>query len=689
MSEFKLFNRDLSWLQFNDRVLLEAMDTSVPLYSRISFLSIFSSNLDEFFRVRMPSILALHELNIENADVDEQYPAELVTEVQEILRKQLNEYGRILSEEILPALDANNIYLYYNEKIEQEQSIACKDHFHFKIMSFLQPVWLTDENRKKVFPENNVLYFILSLSPKENANTIEYVLLNIPSNNLPRFFEPGKMNDKHFIIFLDDIIRENLQEIFPAYIINGCYSIKVTRDAEMNMDDEFAGDIAQKIEHSLDKRDMGSPTRFLYETGMPLSIRKFLQHYFKLNPNEMVEGGRYHNLKDLASLPDPTSGKLSNSSWPSLAHAGIDNNVSLLKQIESSDKLLHVPYHSYNNILRFFNEVAVDPSVKEIYITLYRVASESQIVQALISAAKNGKKVTVFVELKARFDEANNIKWGKKMKAAGVKIIYSIPNLKVHAKIALVKRKEGLRYNYYALLATGNFNESTARFYTDHALFTSDKKIIAELELLFCYLRTREKPEEYQFVKFEELLVSQFNIMKRFETLIDREIDHANNGRPAHIIIKLNNLQEKKMIYNLYAASNAGVKIELIIRGICCLIPGVAGMSENITVRRIVDRYLEHGRIFIFNNNGSKEYFMGSADWMNRNLHKRIEVCFPVKEPPLKKQLDDIIQLQLADNTKAVMLNENVENVFIERKVNEKIISAQQSIYEYVKALET
>jgi polyphosphate kinase len=687
MSEFKLFNRDISWLKFNERVLLEAKDSSVPLYNRISFLSIFSSNLDEFFRVRMPSILALHELNIENAVVDEQYPIELVTEVQAILQNQLDDYGKILRQQILPALNANNIHLVYGSQIEEEQLPALREYFHYRIMSFLQPVWLNHTNRKSVFPENNALYFIVSVSAKNDAGRIEYVLLNIPSNNLPRFFEPAKAGEKHYIIFLDDIIREHLFEIFPGYIINECYSIKVTRDAELNVGDEFTGDIAEKIEESLGKRDLGSPTRFLYEYSMPLIIRKFLQHYFKLSVQEMVEGGRYHNLKDLASLPDPTKGKLSYSPWASMPHIGINNNESLLSQIDDSDKLMHIPYHSYNNILRFFNEAAVDPFVKEIYITLYRVASESQIVHALISAARNGKRVTVFVELKARFDEANNLKWSKKMKAAGVKIVYSIPALKVHAKIALIKRKQGWQYNYYALLATGNFNESTARFYTDHALFTADKNITAELELLFCYLRTREKPEAYHFIQFKDLLVSQFNIIERFEALIEREIEHAKNGRPAHIIIKLNNLQEKKIIYKLYAASIAGVKIELIIRGICCLIPGVAGMSENITVRRIVDRYLEHGRVFIFHNNGNREYYMGSADWMNRNLHSRIEVCFPIKEPALQKQLEDIIQLQLADNCKAVMLNKNLENVFIERKEGEGQLRSQESIYKYVKEL--
>jgi polyphosphate kinase len=334
MSEFKLFNRDLSWLKFNERVLLEAGDDSVPLYNRISFLSIFSSNLDEFFRVRMPSILALHELNIENAEVDEQYPEELATEVQAILQKQLDDYGKILRQQILPALDANNIHLVYGDKIELQQLPALREYFHYRIMSFLKPVWLNQANRKSVFPENNALYFVVSVSPKNDPDSIEYVLLNIPSGNLPRFFEPAKMGEKHYIIFLDDIIREHLPEIFPGYIINECYSIKVTRDAELNVGDEFTGDIAEKIEKSLDKRDLGSPTRFLYEYSMPLIIRKFLQHYFKLSVQEMVEGGRYHNLKDLASLPDPTKGKLSYSPWTSMQHKAISNDESLLAQID-------------------------------------------------------------------------------------------------------------------------------------------------------------------------------------------------------------------------------------------------------------------------------------------------------------------------------------------------------------------
>lgn len=350
--------------------------------------------------------------------------------------------------------------------------------------------------------------------------------------------------------------------------------------------------------------------------------------------------------------------------------------------------MLHLPYHSYNYILRFFNEAAIDPHVKEIYVTLYRVASDSHIVNALISAAKNGKKVTVFVELKARFDEANNLKWSKKMKTAGVRIINSIPGIKVHAKVALVKREEQKEIKYYSFMATGNFNEATGRFYTDHVLFSANPIFGEELEMLFRYLQSRTLVTEYDKLSFKHLLVSQFNMTKRFSKLIDREIKHAKKGRPAGIIIKLNNLQEREIIEKLYQASKAGVKVQLLVRSICCLAPGIEKQSENITVHRIVDRYLEHARIFYFHNYGQAVCYMGSADWMNRNLHSRIEVCFPVYDDKLRNQLSDILHLQLKDNCKSVIVNTELNN---QRKLateEETRLEAQQAIYEYVKKLE-
>jgi polyphosphate kinase len=359
----------------------------------------------------------------------------------------------------------------------------------------------------------------------------------------------------------------------------------------------------------------------------------------------------------------------------------------LLEEILKRDIILHPPYQRYEYILRFFNEAATDPTVKEIYITLYRIAASSQIANALISAARNGKQVTVFVELKARFDEANNIRWAKKMKAAGVKIIYSIPGLKVHAKIALVKRKRGYEWDYAGLMATGNFNESTARFYTDHVLLTAHPGITQELELLFLYLQARQQPDKYRYLQFHHLLVAQFNLKTRFTELIDREIANVKAGKPAHIIIKLNNLQEKEMIAKLYEASEAGVQVDLIARSICCLQPDQPESSK-IRVRRIVDRYLEHARVFIFHNNGDEEVYMGSADWMNRNIHRRIEVCFPVYAKELAAQLKAIINLQLADNTNAVMLDAQLHNIPLSPEKGRTPVNAQLGIYQYIQSLE-
>lgn len=683
-NKYVFLNRDLSWLSFNHRVLMEAADKTVPLYSRISFLSIFSSNLDEFFRVRMPSIFAFTSIEAKKTSIREEYPKDLVQQVQTEVHRQLEEFGAVLKKQILPELAGNHIWLYYDDPIRAEHKETVREYFLSKVLSFLQPIILRKENQSTVFLDNNALYFIVDMEAPDQPGVHLYAVLNIPSANLPRFSELPMLGDDHYILFLDDVIRENLQEVFPAFTVHGAWSIKLTRDAEMSIEDEFIGDIAEKIEKQLEKREVGHATRLLYDGTMPALVKDFVQKYLLLRDEEMAEGGRYHNLKDLGSLPNPQKGKLTQGNWPSVAHSGFDNHRSIFQSITEQEKMLHLPYHSYNYILRFFNEAAIDPNVKEIYVTLYRVAADSHIVNALISAAKNGKKVTVFVELKARFDEANNLKWSKKMKAAGIKIINSIPGLKVHAKVALVKRIEGKDWKNYSFMATGNFNEATGRFYTDHVLFTSNKEFGIELEWLFDYLQSRKQPAEYMKIPFQHLLVSQFNIIKRFEKLIDREIKNAKKGRPAGIIIKLNNLQERAMIEKLYEASRAGVKVQLLVRSICSLAPGVTGQSENITVHRIVDRYLEHARVFVFHNNGEPQYFMGSADWMNRNLHSRIEVIFPVYDPAFGEELNHILQLQLNDNRKAVYVNTALDN---QRCTNDQApLAAQQAIYEFVKS---
>ncbi|HEX3166777.1 MAG TPA: polyphosphate kinase 1 [Chitinophagaceae bacterium] len=684
--EYTFINRDLSWLSFNHRVLLEAADVSVPLYSRIQFLSIFSSNLDEFFRVRMPSIYAFTSINAKKTSLREEYPENLSQTVIDYVQTHLEDFGRIFTRQILPSLEENNIHLYYGDNIREEHKETVMDFFLSRVLSFLQPVILKTENQGNIFLENNYLYFIVDIEDTDLPDIHEYALLNIPSDQLPRFSELPKIEDKHYLLFLDDVIRENLAEVFPGYKIHGAYAVKLTRDAELNIEDEFSGDIADKIEKQLGKRDIGLATRFLFDVKMPVVIRDFLKQYFDIRDEEMVEGGRYHNLKDMGSLPNPTGKKLTYDHWPSVPHPDFSTSNSIFRTITGGERLLHLPYHSYNYILRFFNEAAIDPQVKEIYVTLYRVAANSHIVNALISAAKNGKKVTVFVELKARFDEANNLKWSKKMKAAGVRIINSIPGLKVHAKIALVNRFEDGNMNRYSLLATGNFNETTGRFYTDHVFFTSKKEFSDDLQQLFIYLQSRLQPEEFGKINFKHLLVTQFNMIKRFRKMIDREIENAKAGLPAHIIIKVNNLQERDMVEELYEASRAGVKIDLIVRSICCVAPGIEGQSENITIRRIVDRYLEHARVFMFYNNGDPEFYMGSADWMSRNLYSRIEVIFPIYDEKLKKQINDILQLQLNDTKKAVLFRADLSNEKI-LTIGDRSIPAQEAIYNYVKDL--
>lgn len=650
----RLYDRDLSWLSFNYRVLLMAADAEVPLYERIRFLSIFSSNLDEFFRVRMPALLALKALQAAQQEV---LPA-----VQHEIARQLDEYGHIFKNGVLPALREKGIHLYYGEHLLPEHHQAIKDHFFHTVAGFLQPALI---GPAEMFLANNALYLAVDFESGRHA------IVNIPSDHIPRFLAlPG-----NYIVFLDDVIRHHMHVLFPDEKVKGCYSIKITRDAEIDVD-EFSGQLLEKVEHMLVRRELGVPTRFLYDTSMPETLCNTLQQYFRIQPDEMVAGGRYHNLRDMSELPMPVKDAAFVYAKSAPARVKVlDEADSLLDTVLKRDVLLHVPYQHYDYILRYFNEAAVDPDVKEIYVTLYRVASGSQIVHALMSAARNGKQVTVMVELKARFDEANNVRWAKRMKAAGVKILYSIPGLKVHAKVALVKRKRGLQWDHIGLMATGNFNESTARFYTDHVLLTAHPGMTQELELLFMYMQTGAQPARYSFIRFEHLLVAQFNLTERFIAMIRREAENAVAGLPAKIIIKLNNLQEKQMIEALYAAADAGVEIELIVRSICCLVPG------KIKVRRLVDRYLEHARVFIFHNNGDPQVFMGSADWMNRNLHRRIEVCFPILDPRYKQEILDIIALQLADNTNAVILDQHMQNI---PAGGPPAVNAQQAIQRYV-----
>lgn len=671
--DYRYFDRDISWLSFNERVLLEAAKDSTPLLERINFLSIYSSNLDEFYRVRFPALMALQKIKQEKDNVT---AAEILQEATNKIKAQIQQYGNILVNNIIPALKEVSIHLVYNEEIPEIIRQSARDFFFSQILAFLQPVPLF-RAEGNFFPENNLLYLVVLF---ENNADHKPIVLNIPSNNLSRFYEKEEAGVR-YILLIDDIIKENLSQIFTASAIKGAYSFKITRDSELDLQDEYQGDIADKIEKQLAKRDKGFVTRFLHSPGMPTALLDRFISAFNLSGASIVEGGVYHNLKDFSSFPVKDQ-NLRYPPWPPI-HKKIINEQSLFGSIAEKDIMIHTPYHDYGLVLRFFNEAAIDKDVDEIYTTLYRIAGDSRIANALITASRNGKIVTVFVELKARFDEANNIRWAKKLKEAGVKIIYSIPGLKVHAKVTLVKKKKDKRTKYYGLLATGNFNESTARFYTDHILMTSSKELLRELELLFIYLAKRKKPDSDHNIDFKHLLVGQFNLQQRFIELIDREIRNSHEGSPAYIRIKLNNLEEKVLINKLYEASQSGVNVELLVRSICKLVPGVAGMSERITVTRIVDRYLEHGRLFLFHNNGNEELYAGSADWMNRNIYRRIEVCFPVADEAIKKEIREMLAVQFKDSVQAATIDENLNNVPILN--HQEKVRSQEIIYQMVK----
>jgi polyphosphate kinase len=644
--------------------MLQASKADVPLMERFRFLSIFSSNLDEFYRVRMPAIRALQQIKDGGNE-------SLLNEIGNIIKSQQQSFGQLLNRELLPLLAAANIHFVYREAIPEVLLEKTKEFMLNKISAFLQLVWLSEH--PDFFPESNRIYLAFACQHKSMDDVL---IINIPAEECGRFYTET-INNIQYIVTIDDIIKAHLDQMLIGVALEEAYSFKITRDADLELHDEFKGDIALKIEEQIAVRDFGLATRFLYDASMSESLKHKLKAAFQLQAATFVEGGAYHNLKDLSGLPVRNEA-FNYTPWKA-KHFPLPCG-SIFECLEKDDILVSVPYQGYERVLQFFNAAAIDPYTTEISITLYRIAGDSVIANALISAAKNGKQVTVFVELKARFDEANNIRWAKKMKTAGVKIIYSIPGLKVHAKIALVKRRLNGRSTYYGVFSTGNFNESTARFYTDHILLTCNKDMLREAEMLFIFLAKRRKPQINDTFRFQHLLIAQFNLHSEFLKHIEQEIEYARQGLPAAVFIKLNNLEEEVLINKLYEASAAGVKVRMIVRSICRIRAGIMGLSENITVRRIVDRYLEHPRIFVFHNNGNQKIFLGSADWMNRNIYRRIEVCFPLYSNKLKQHIWNLLELQWQDTAAAVSIDADARNIPLVTK-DAPLISSQESIF--------
>lgn len=684
---YRYFKRDVSWLSFNYRVLLEAEDASLPIYERIKFLSIYSSNLEEFYEIRVAEhrgVIMQKNFVEESADEAEETLAAITHEVN----RQQRDYYRIFYEQILPELNRQHIFLYQDEHPQPFHEEFVRDFFNEEVFPFLSPVMI-QAGEIRTFIRDRRLYLVIRMVKKGrpledpgDVPTYHYALMKIPFSKVPRFIELPPHEGKYYIMFIDDIIRANLQSVFPGYEIDSCYSIKISRDADIYLEDEGKGSILEKIRKKVKKRKIGALSRFMYDQAMPADFLAFICEAFGILPDDLVVGGRYNNLQDLSKLPNPAGKQLEQHQSLPMRIRSLDEVGSIFKVIKKRDVMLHFPYESFDYLIRFLMEAAFDPKVDEIKITQYRVAENSAVINTLISAAQNGKKVTVFVELKARFDEENNMRTAARMEQAGIKIIYSIPGLKVHAKVAVILRKDnaqGVKRRDFAYLSTGNFNEKTAKIYADMALLTCQEEIIADINKVFAVLEGR-----LQAPTFHHLLVARFNMVPELRRMIQCEIDHVQAGGKGYIILKMNGLHDQQMIDMLYRASEAGVKIDLIVRGICCLVPDQP-YSQNIRVTRIVDMFLEHARIWYFYNEGQEVLFLTSADWMRRNLNRRIETAFPILDPEIKQEVIDILHIQLRDNVKACRLDSELRNCFKRESDMREPVRAQQAIYDYLK----
>ena len=685
-NRYRYFKRDVSWLSFNYRVLMEAEDASLPIYERIKFLSIYSSNLEEFYEIRV----AEHRGVIMKKNFVEESAAEAEETLAAITRevnRQQRDYYRIFYEQILPALNQQHIFLYQDEHPQPFHEDFVRDFFNEEVFPFLSPVMI-QAGEIRTFIRDRRLYLVIRMVKKsdrledvDDKPAYHYALMKIPFSKVPRFIELPPHEGKYYLMFIDDIIRANLHSVFPGYEIESCYSIKISRDADIYLEDEGKGSILEKIRKKVKKRKIGALSRFMYDQAMPADFLAFICGAFGIHADDLVVGGRYNNLQDLSKLPNPAGKQLEQHPPLPMRIPYLDEVGSIFKVIKKRDVMLHFPYESFDYLLRFLMEAAFDPKVDEIKITQYRVAENSAVINTLISAAQNGKKVTVFVELKARFDEENNMRTAERMEQAGIKIIYSIPGLKVHAKVAVILRKdnpEGAKRRDFAYLSTGNFNEKTAKIYADMALLTSQEAIITDINKVFAVLEGR-----LQAPTFRHLLVARFNMVPELQRMIQREIDHVQAGGKGRIILKMNGLHDQQMIDMLYRASEAGVEIDLIVRGICCLVPDQP-YSRNIRVTRIVDMFLEHARIWYFYNEGQDELFLTSADWMRRNLNRRIETAFPILDPEIKQEVIDILHIQLRDNVKACRLDSELRNCF-KREEGAEPVRAQLAIYDYLK----
>ena len=670
----KYLNREISWLDFNARVLQEASDTKVPIIERLRFLGIFSNNLDEFFQVRYATVKRIAESVVDKDNGKNKKAINLLDQITNKVIKLQTKSSEIL-DSIQLSLEKEDIYFINENEVKDSQKEFLRDFFLRKISPALVTIILS--KRKKYDFTDNKAFLIANMSFKKQDNI--HAIVEIPEN-ISRFVVLPKKSKKQYIMLIDDIIRYHLKIIFSYYNYEriDTHMVKITRDAEMDIDDiDLSKSYIKKISEYVRKRKYSNPVRLVYDKDISKSTLNFIIKKLKITSNDsLIPGARYHQRRDYMDFPDLSRNDLLYKKKKPLNIRDFHIEANLLMQISKKDFLMYTPYHSFSYLVAFLRQSAIDPNVRSIKITLYRLSKNSNVISSLINAAKNGKKVLVQIELQARFDEENNIRIAEMLKLAGVELIFGVKGLKVHSKICLIERRENNNMKFYGFISTGNFNESTAEVYTDYTLFTSNQGILKDVSKVFEFLKVN-----YKIQKYKHLIVSPHYTSSLLFLLIDKEIENSINGKKSEIILKLNSLTSNRFVNKLYEASNAGVKIKLIIRGICCLIPNLKNLSENIEVFSIVDKYLEHPRVYVFENDGDKKVYISSADLMTRNLDNRVEVACPIYQENLKKQILDTIQISLNDNVKSRLINLNKQNEFVENK-NKKVRS-QWDTYDY------
>ncbi|MEO5569329.1 MAG: polyphosphate kinase 1 [Bacteroidia bacterium] len=669
-------NREISWLSFNERVLQEANDPTVPLIERLRFLGIFSNNRDEFFRVRVATLRRMLKIRHEAKNIIREDPKKLLNNILLKTSKQQALFTETY-QSILKELELHNIFFINEKQLSAEQGQFVREYFHEFVFPAIVPIML-DQTPHFPWLKDRAIYLILKLS-RPNKKT-KYSLIEIPTDKISRFVVIPQENK--YIILLDDVIRYCLNDIFYNFNYDKAeaFNIKLTRDAELDIEQDVTKSLVKKVSEGIKRRKSGEPVRLEHDEIIAPDILKFIYKRLKFLKNEnFIGGGRYLNFVDFINFPNIGKSELKYKSFPALSHPDLNKNESILKVIRKKDILLTYPYQSFHHVIDVLREASIDPKVKSISITLYRVAKKSNIVNTLINAVKNGKQVTAVVELQARFDEEQNIYWSNRLQEEGAKVIYGVPGLKVHTKLFLISREENGQLVQYAHLGTGNFNEDTAKIYCDHSLLTCDKKITNDIAQIFNFYK-----DNYKIGQYSQLVVAPFYMRKKIVSQIKKEIKNAKEGKEAWMFLKMNSLVDEEIISALYEASHCGVKIRLIIRGICSLIPGVAGISENIEAISIIDKYLEHSRVFIFCNIGEARYFISSADMMSRNLDFRSEVAVPIFDKNIQKELKEILEIQWRDNIKARVINEKQDNIYRTTESKTKV-RAQDEIYKFLK----